>query len=218
MEKDRLLEIFAQTGKFPADTETGGTGYVETEVKAFRWYEFLQIFAPIGLFALVLYSFYGQLPKSFLASVNKQITVAKNSAIQVIKGPELQKRVLAQGTKLLTEKPTIANQLVRAQIPALRAVGDQKGRRHLAQPNKPKPKALPPIATPQPSTVRKTAAKTPPKTPAKGKKNQSSKAVIKSKVSSSTGNQVAENPPKLKSNSKPPKVKSATISRSWTIR
>ena len=74
-EKDMLIDMYLQNGRFPADrgvdqtpngTTRRGAGYIETEIKAFHWYEFLQIFAPIGLFGLVLYAFYGALPGNFL--------------------------------------------------------------------------------------------------------------------------------------------------------
>ena len=218
MEKDRLLEIFAQTGHFPADTEAGGSGYIETQVKAFRWYEFLQIFAPIGLFALVLYSFYGQLPKSFLASINQQITVAKNTAIQAIKGPEVQKRILTQGTRMMTNKSTVANQLVRARLPALHTISGSNGQSQLVKLNKPKLKALPPADAAQTSTSRKTIVKAPPVTPAKGKKNHPSMTAIKTKAPSSAGNQIAKQPNRLKPHPKPLKLNPATTSASPTIR
>ena len=78
-EKDRILDRYLRTGRFPADdgvtvTPQGktlrGAGYIETEIKASRWYEFLQVFAPIGLFALVLYMFYGALPKNLVKNIN----------------------------------------------------------------------------------------------------------------------------------------------------
>ncbi len=75
-----LLGIYYRTGRFPADkgVDRGadgkvrrGAGYIETEVKSVRWYEFLQIFAPVGLFALVLYMFYGAIPKEVVSSADK---------------------------------------------------------------------------------------------------------------------------------------------------
>ena len=80
-EKDRLIDRYLRTGRFPADdgvtvTSQGktlrGAGYIETEIKASRWYDFLQVFAPIGLFALVLYMFYGALPSNLVDSLNKK--------------------------------------------------------------------------------------------------------------------------------------------------
>ncbi|KAL9112130.1 MAG: hypothetical protein Q9227_003507 [Pyrenula ochraceoflavens] len=81
VEKDHLIEIYLRAGKFPADdgVDTGpdgktrrGAGYIETEVKANRWYESLQIFAPMGLLALVLYMFYGALPRKFMKSMSRE--------------------------------------------------------------------------------------------------------------------------------------------------
>ncbi|MCJ1419524.1 hypothetical protein MMC32_005879 [Xylographa parallela] len=78
-EKDMLINGYLRTGRFPADdgidklpdgTIRRGAGYIETEVKAFKWYEFLQIFAPIGLFALILYTFYDSLPNMTLPSID----------------------------------------------------------------------------------------------------------------------------------------------------
>ncbi|KAL8762876.1 MAG: hypothetical protein Q9184_001172 [Pyrenodesmia sp. 2 TL-2023] len=82
IEKDQLLEHYQKTGRFPADTgvdelpdgrKRRGAGYIETEIKPNKWYEYLQIFAPVGLLALVLYMFYGGLPKRFMKDVGKQV-------------------------------------------------------------------------------------------------------------------------------------------------
>jgi len=67
--KDKLLEGFVRTGRFPAET---AAGFIESEIRARRWYEFLQIFAPTSLFGLVLYAFYGALPKRFVKLINKK--------------------------------------------------------------------------------------------------------------------------------------------------
>ncbi|KAL8705144.1 MAG: hypothetical protein Q9201_001747 [Fulgogasparrea decipioides] len=92
IEKDQLLDHYQKTGRFPADTgvdelpngrKCRGAGYIETEIKLNRWYEYLQIFAPIGLLALVLYMFYGGLPKRFTKDIGKR--VAQQSRIE---GPE----------------------------------------------------------------------------------------------------------------------------------
>lgn len=81
IEKDHLIEIYLHSGKFPADDGVStladgktvrGAGYIETEVKANKWYESLQIFAPMGLLALILYMFYGALPRKFLRSFTQQ--------------------------------------------------------------------------------------------------------------------------------------------------
>jgi 1-acyl-sn-glycerol-3-phosphate acyltransferase len=93
--KDKLLEGFVRTGRFPADT---GAGIIETEVKAVRWYEFMQVFAPVGLIGLVLYAFYGSLPKRFVKSLNKENLQRKIETVQ--------KAVAAPG-KLITAVPSI---------------------------------------------------------------------------------------------------------------
>lgn len=96
-EKDRLIEHYHRTGRFPADTGVSqgsdgmtrrGAGYIETEIKPTHWYEFLQIFAPIGLFALVLYVFYGALPKRILKTFDKKIVVDQASKNEQAKLPE----------------------------------------------------------------------------------------------------------------------------------
>ncbi|EXJ82539.1 hypothetical protein A1O3_06352 [Capronia epimyces CBS 606.96] len=80
-EKDLLIEQYLQTGRFPADKgatkyKSGkvlrGCGHMEVPIRASHWYEFLQIFAPMGILAMVLYIFYGDLPKRFWKSINKQ--------------------------------------------------------------------------------------------------------------------------------------------------
>ena len=105
IEKDRLIEYYYLTGKFPADAGVDkapngktrrGAGYIETEIKAFHWYEFLQVFAPIGLFALVLYVFYGALPKRFVKSLNRKAIVDKAGAV-------VNTRIKGSGKKLLMD-------------------------------------------------------------------------------------------------------------------
>ncbi|KAL8942633.1 MAG: hypothetical protein Q9216_001546 [Gyalolechia sp. 2 TL-2023] len=92
IEKDQLLEHYQKTGRFPADTgidelpdgkKRRGAGYIETEIKPNKWYEYLQIFAPVGLLALVLYMFYGGLPKRFMKDIGKQVAQETQA-----KGPE----------------------------------------------------------------------------------------------------------------------------------
>lgn len=97
-EKDKLLGIYYRTGRFPADRKAHrladgkicrGAGYIESQVKSVRWYEFLQIFAPVGLFAMVLYMFYGATPKQEAPSADKQVWINTMNTLQ----------------KALTEKP-----------------------------------------------------------------------------------------------------------------
>lgn len=103
-EKDRFVEHYYRKGRFPADTgstkdHTGrtlaGAGYIETAIKPKRWYEFLQVFAPIGLFSLVLYLFYGSLPQDMvnkIKSIDQKTIVDNLNAIQKgeLKVPETQ--------------------------------------------------------------------------------------------------------------------------------
>lgn len=88
IEKDKFIEDYLRTGRFPADQGTSkdskgetirGAGHIEAEIKPKYWYEFLQVFAPIGLFALVLYMFYGALPTEILNKIKSidQKTVIK---------------------------------------------------------------------------------------------------------------------------------------------
>ena len=92
-EKDMLLSVYHRTGRFPADTGVHkgadgkiyrGAGYIESEVKSVRWYEFLKIFAPVGLFAMVLYMFYGAIPKEVVPSTEKQFR--ENAIMTMQKG------------------------------------------------------------------------------------------------------------------------------------
>lgn len=91
MEKDKFIEDYLRTGRFPADNggskdskgqTISGAGHIEAEIKPKYWYEFLQVFAPIGLFALVLYMFYGALPTEVLSKIKSidQKTVVKRIA------------------------------------------------------------------------------------------------------------------------------------------
>lgn len=111
-EKDNLLEYFHRNGRFPADTgaervkSTGeirrGAGYIESEIKSFRWYEFIQIFAPMGLLALVLYSFYGSLPGNVMKTIVDKVGAAE----------EAQGLLQQQEKKLVTAPPQIVKKKV----------------------------------------------------------------------------------------------------------
>lgn len=91
MEKDGLIEAYYRHGRFPADrgahkTRDGnivrGAGHIETEIKSRYWYEFLQIFAPVGLLALVLYTFYNALPKTYTKALNRQSVTKRAGELQ----------------------------------------------------------------------------------------------------------------------------------------
>lgn len=78
-EKDALMEQYMRTGRLPADegvsqTPEGetrrGAGYIETQVKPYKWYEILQVFAPIATFVMVLFYFYDmKLPTTFSSTM-----------------------------------------------------------------------------------------------------------------------------------------------------
>lgn len=112
--KDKLLEGFVRTGRFPAGT---GTGVIETEVKAVRWYEFMQIFAPVGLVGLVLYAFYGSLPKKFVKSLNKENIRKKVETVQ---------KAAAAPAKLLTAVPSMIGSKKLPIGPAIKMLTEKK--------------------------------------------------------------------------------------------
>ena len=104
IEKDKFIDVYLRTGRFPADTGSNknskremihGAGHIEADIKPKYWYEFLQVFAPIGVFALVLYLFYGALPQEMvdkMKSVDQKTVMKQIDAIQKgqIKVPEAQ--------------------------------------------------------------------------------------------------------------------------------
>ena len=116
-EKDKFIEDYLCTGRLPADKGTckngkgekvTGAGYIEAEIKPKYWYEFLQVFAPIGLFALVLYMFYGALPAEVLnkiQSIDQKTVLKKISAYQrgQVKIPD-QERLKAAAMKALQDQ------------------------------------------------------------------------------------------------------------------
>ena len=90
-EKDVLIEKYLRDGKFPADTgatkfKSGeikqGSGHLEVQIRSSHWYEFLQIFAPMGVLAMVLAVFYGAIPETFWKSFNKQALQSKTEDIK----------------------------------------------------------------------------------------------------------------------------------------
>ena len=117
IEKDNFIEGYLRRGRFPADEEFNrdhkehiirGAGHIEAEIKPKYWYEFLQVFAPIGLLALVLYMFYGKLPQKVLdsiKSVDQKAVLRKIGAFQrgEIKIPD-KKKLKTAATKALHEQ------------------------------------------------------------------------------------------------------------------
>ena len=60
VEKDDLMEIYRQTGRFPTDeaaktASLTGDGYIETTVRITHWWEFGQMFVVLLALALVLH-------------------------------------------------------------------------------------------------------------------------------------------------------------------
>ena len=132
-EKDMLINGYLRTGRFPADdgidklpngTIRRGAGYIETEVKAFKWYEFLQIFAPIGLFALILYTFYDSLPNMTLPSVDTDAMGKKLQLLQKHLATTVQKNHLA-GTNKKAVTDGVNRTLLQAKNRASKKVTNQ---------------------------------------------------------------------------------------------
>lgn len=103
MEKDHLMEIFMRTGHFPADKGVDklrngktrrGAGEITTAVKALHWYDMLQVFAPVGLLGLVLYTFYNALPNVFLKSIDKLSIQKRLEALTKLRLPSFQRNLL----------------------------------------------------------------------------------------------------------------------------
>ncbi|CAD6592195.1 MAG: hypothetical protein ASARMPRED_006106 [Alectoria sarmentosa] len=117
IEKDKFIEDYLRTGRFPADQGASknskgetirGVGHIEAEIKPKYWYEFLQVFAPIGLFALVLYMFYGALPAEILnkiKSIDQKTVIKQIDAYQKgqIRIPN-QKQLKAAAAKALQDQ------------------------------------------------------------------------------------------------------------------
>lgn len=93
-EKDLLIENYLIHGHFPADkgvskTASGkvlrGAGHLDVEIRSSHWYEFLQIFAPMGILAMVLYVFYGALPQKFFKSARGRALKESAEDLQTLK-------------------------------------------------------------------------------------------------------------------------------------
>ncbi|MCJ1439218.1 hypothetical protein MMC27_008609 [Xylographa pallens] len=132
-EKDMLINGYLRTGRFPADdgidklpdgTIRRGAGYIETEVKAFKWYEFLQIFAPIGLFALILYTFYDSLPNMTLPAIDTDAMGKKLQLLQKQLSTAVQNNHIA-GTNKKSVTDGVNKTLLQAQNRASKKVTNQ---------------------------------------------------------------------------------------------
>ena len=175
IEKDKFIEDYLHTGRFPADKGSSkdskgqnitGAGHIEAEIKPKYWYEFLQVFAPIGLFALVLYMFYGALPAEILnkiKSIDQATVLRKIAAYQrgEVKVPG-QKDLKAAAVKALQDQQKIGGSKIRNAALAHgvvtlngvpqenfsdRGLGNQKGNKS-TKPQKLQPKAKSSIRMP----------------------------------------------------------------------
>lgn len=173
-EKDNLLEYYLRNGRFPADTGAEvtpsgkirrGAGYIESEIKSFRWYEFMQIFAPIGLIGLVLYSFYNSLPGNVLKSIVDKAGAVEQQQAQ-IQQPEKKLLVAprpatsnvaskrAAPPKLPTKKKPVRQTPAKAIKPAkVAAVAPSTKQAPTIPAKKPQPKAKPAAANSKPPTL-----------------------------------------------------------------
>lgn len=96
IEKDAYIEYFYRTGNFPNDVGTTkmrdgslrkGAGYITTTIRATQWHEFLQVFVPIGVLSLVLYTFYGELPQAFMKAIGQKAVAEQTQAVKSQFGP-----------------------------------------------------------------------------------------------------------------------------------
>ena len=122
-EKDTLMEHYIRTGRFPADTgfdnqgEGGqmreGAGHIETQVKPNKWYEILQVFAPIASIAIVLYYFYNKtLPSQMFDKATDWAGMSEDeikNLLRVGPAPKLgkPKTVSSQALKNTLKPPTL---------------------------------------------------------------------------------------------------------------
>lgn len=95
LEKDELIEHFHTHGRFPADDGANadpndsskmvrGAGLIETQVKAAKWHDFMQVFAPMDALSLIPDSLHGALPK-LSASIVERVNGYRNGAAQTSK-------------------------------------------------------------------------------------------------------------------------------------
>ena len=111
-EKDKFIDHYLKHGEFPSDTGSNhnfkgelvhGAGHIEAEIRPKYWYEFLQVFAPIGVFALVLYFIYGALPKDMVDNVNTKDN--QKALVEHLKAIQRGDRKLPETKDLLAAAP-----------------------------------------------------------------------------------------------------------------
>lgn len=168
-EKDKFIEGYLRTGRFPADSGstrdyTGkvvtGTGHIEAEIKPKYWYEFLQVFAPIGLFALVLYVFYGALPADI---VNKIKTIDQKTIMKQIDDIQKGKIKMPQTKDIMAQAPKNLQNQIDA-VRRLAAKKDTTPEKVIAQKSLPAAASgVTPVTTPEAATksTPKSELKTP---------------------------------------------------------
>ena len=183
IEKDKFIEDYLRTGRFPADNGTSknskgetirGAGHIEAEIKPKYWYEFLQVFAPIGLFALVLYMFYGALPTEILNKIKSidqetvikqidayqkgQIRIPNQKQLKAAAAKALQDQDNGKGSKLrnaaLAHGVVTLNGVPQKEFPA-QGIGKRAGTKTaMAKKPTPKTKGSPKVASaPKPVTL-----------------------------------------------------------------
>lgn len=120
-EKDKFIDHYLQYGKFPADTGSNhnfkgdlvhGAGHIEAEIRPKYWYEFLQVFAPISVLALVLYFIYGALPQEMVDNVNSKDN--QKALVEHLKAIQRGERKVPQTTDLLAAAPKDVQEKVQA--------------------------------------------------------------------------------------------------------
>ncbi|KAL8940872.1 MAG: hypothetical protein Q9211_002062 [Gyalolechia sp. 1 TL-2023] len=199
IEKDQLLESYQETGRFPADTgvdelpdgrKRRGAGYIETEIKPNKWYEYLQIFAPVGLLALVLYMFYGGLPKRFMRDIGKSVAQEPQAH-----GPENLEELINSTPRIVEVDSTNAS-----------AVGGPDGIAVTAEPPSGAKKAIKKLP-PRQKGVRKVPIKAKPQV---GQPVRAHPKPKKIEVNTPTGS----NPPKLKTKPATTTITTATTTSS----
>ena len=162
-EKDALMEHYMSTGRFPADvgidqTTNGeirrGAGHIETQIKPHKWYEILQVFAPIASFIIVLFYFYNlKIPATLLAKLSEWANYGEEDIkkeLRVGPPPKLGKPKTISSTAL---KETLKPPSVQSSQEA--AIKAPKGANTAA-----KPPPNRPVAQTQQATVPKVVPKT----------------------------------------------------------
>ena len=116
IEKDYLIEHFYKNGRFPMDTgvtktakgvRRRGAGLIQTTIRAQKWHDYLQTFAPIGLLGLVLYAFYGALPKSFVNRI-KEVSAKRMATLQAMTSGVFNQTFMPRLNEIALSNPVIA--------------------------------------------------------------------------------------------------------------